>query len=488
VCSSDLSGSIILNINHKLNLTTLSQNIFYTSNTILNISSNYSYIYENTTFWYSINNNILTNNLLKIIDKNTSYTGGYSGNLGFTLDGGITWNEAIVDKNNGALTGTQANYITVYTYDASYAIIGGITKDSNIIYYSNNGGSTWYTLSDTNNAINYTVTCVCIYNLSETKKRFFYSGVYTTGLAPYISYVDIDDTLLNIGTTIKFTGTQVQTLYLTHFQHADTIDNYIYFVGDGIQIINAVTLDTYGMHNYGRSYSYNYIHAYDETHAIAVGQNIISITTDGLSWTDIETTTSGNLLGTLRSVYMYDAANAIAVGNTGTIMYSTNVDSLNQWQTIPQSILNSSGLGSIVVNPLYDLIGITMTDINTVVITQVVQKYDSSANSYTGKSNILYGFFPNLFNNPNNTVLDVSGNMNISGNISIINNRQLNTNQINVSGDILPINPHLYNLGSPAFPFNSLYLRNSVYLSNDTMYFIDAKNVVHRLGGHPSAI
>jgi hypothetical protein len=106
----------------------------------------------------------------------------------------------------------------------------------------------------------------------------------------------------------------------------------------------------------------------------------------------------------LNNVYIYDQSNAVIVKNNGNIIYSTNWTD-NNWNNIPFNALNSSGIGNNLTN--YDLKTIYMKDINTFIITKIDN----------GTSQILNCYFPVIFNNTNNFVLDVSGNMTITGNI-----------------------------------------------------------------------
>jgi predicted acyltransferase (DUF342 family) len=72
-----------------------------------------------------------------------------------------------------------------------------------------------------------------------------------------------------------------------------------------------------------------------------------------------------------------------------------------------------------------NLRGIFMPDINSFVISDVSSNFVN--NTTLGNSKTIYGFFPNLFNRVNNKVLDVSGNMAITGDILIDGSGQITT-------------------------------------------------------------
>jgi hypothetical protein len=127
----------------------------------------------------------------------------------------------------------------------------------------------------------------------------------------------------------------------------------------------------------------------------------------------------------LRGVYIYDLSRAVAVGDNGVFIYTNNWSQANSWIVVPPTLLNSSGISNRILGA--NLRGIHMYDINTFVIANVNQAYNPGVKQL-GESQILYCYFPNIFNRVNNGVFDVSGNMYISGDININDAGQIFSN------------------------------------------------------------
>jgi hypothetical protein len=84
--------------------------------------------------------------------------------------------------------------------------------------------------------------------------------------------------------------------------------------------------------------------------------------------------------------------------------------------------LNSSGIGNTITQ--HDLKSIFLKDLNTFIIAKVNENYSNENN---GKSQILRCYIQSIFNSDKNNVLDVSGNMQISGDIIINNSGKIST-------------------------------------------------------------
>uniref|UniRef100_A0A6C0I3Z2 Peptidase S74 domain-containing protein n=1 Tax=viral metagenome TaxID=1070528 RepID=A0A6C0I3Z2_9ZZZZ len=413
----------------------------------------------------------------------------FQNTISYTKDGGLTWTNSIIDTTTTSAMITNPFTICCYSYDSSYAFVGctssystGIQSAINAIYYTNNGGTSWAKMNDSISSYIYTITSIyAIDTPSTSSKRIFFSGVANNSLT--IFYVDVLNNVLAAGNTITFSVDGELANHVTGFSSSftkisssDGSGNDLYYVGNGIQHVSVAAGIADMSYNIGVTVNYNNICYYDSSHVVAVGSNIISSTTDGQHWFDVSYTTnqygSSVLVGNLRDVCIYDPSKAIAVGNGGTMLYT--VDGYKSWNPISSQLLNSSGIGSLLTNPNYDLTGIMMPTIDTFVISQVLAKYDPT-NSTKGNSRILYGFFPPLFNSANNNVIDVCGNMTIGGNVSIVEGGQLNTNKINVSGDILPTIENSFRLGTAINSFKSLYINKNAF------YFTDAGKTLSTL-------
>jgi hypothetical protein len=133
------------------------------------------------------------------------------------------------------------------------------------------------------------------------------------------------------------------------------------------------------------------------------------------------------------SVYVYDQSNAMVVGTNGTFLYTSN--GYTNWQLVPTSILNTSGNANQLTGTQLPLTNICMTDLNNFIISQTITPYTyiptipggTSVNT-SGNTYVFNGYFPNLYNNITNYVLDISGSMNISGDINVKDGGNINTN------------------------------------------------------------
>jgi hypothetical protein len=158
--------------------------------------------------------------------------------------------------------------------------------------------------------------------------------------------------------------------------------------------------------------------------------NTISYTTNGGdSWTSISIANT-----TFNSVFIYDEKRAIAVGNDGVLYYTNN--GYSTWNIVPDILLNSGGNSDILNGSSVTLRSIYMPDINSFVISRNIQSY--SANNQLGLSKIYYCHFPNLFNRSQNNVVDISGSIQLGGDLNINEGGNLYVNQDSI------LNGYLY--------------------------------------------
>jgi predicted acyltransferase (DUF342 family) len=377
----------------------------------------------------------------------------------YTVDGGVTWNLSRVDTSSDLETTSRS--LNVYTYDNNYAVIG---SSNNFFYYTLNGGIKWnpFALSDPfGNVRIRTTVCLYIGEFNGSTKRVFIT--YTLGASPtmYIVYFNLNFTILPVSTggtyfissSLHTTLTpSIRTIY-----HNDGYGDLVYFVGTGInqyQISSATS-------NYliNTNYTYYNIACYNNSYAIAVGNNIISYTKDGTNWTDIvlSNTSVGNVV--LRSVSILSLTQAVAVGDGGIFIYTTN-GSIT-WNIVPNSILNTSGYAGRINNSNNMLRSIFINNLDTMIISSVKLPYSltqsgSQIIQVSGITKIYNCYLPNLFNRANNNVLDVSGNSTHSGDININDGGNLITNNstfnlINTTAQTVNFagNASTINIGNP---------------------------------------
>jgi hypothetical protein len=346
----------------------------------------------------------------------------------YTRNGGISWSKSRIVDNFDPLSThrtdlelTYNEFNSGYMYDQNYAIIGG---DKGFLFYTNDGGETWNNITFAN-GINSSIKGLYIgerdSSPSTDYKRFvvlYSSAIIVFDLTLTKLNTDINSTInITIGDDEKKNFTNGES-----FKSMHGYGNYLYIVGDSIfkyDIISKTAAISHTLPNF----SYNSVYAYDNNYVIAVGDRIISYTKNGGStWTNITTNTLDLAIEsiTLNSVYILNANNAIAVGNNGIIVYTS--DGAVTWKTAANDITNSSGNGNTLVNSNYELNGIVMQDLNTFLVSTLIRPLirleDLSIQEF-GKTNIMYCFFPNLMNRVNNYVFDVSGNMGMDGDIRI---------------------------------------------------------------------
>ena len=325
----------------------------------------------------------------------------YRKHILYTKDSGNTW---ITNTDLSGTTIDSSGYFlrTTFVYNTQFAIVAG---DIGYAFYTYNGGTNWATITGQPTNSNITAAYVTAYN-SNTR---VYLG-YANG---NIQFFDILSTAnitngIGIGNTNQVINNTAITIGPNPIRQINSIGNTVY-------VIDASYIYTYSNNNLSnlsntKSGAYSSLSIYDANNLVAVGTNRIDRYTNG-TWSSISLTNTQ-----LNSVFVYDASRAVAVGNAGVFLYST--DGYNTWSTVPNSILNTSGNAARLTDPAYNLTNITMTDINTFLITKMISVYNASTQQY-GNTSIFTAYYPNLFNNVGNYVLDISGSSRISGDINI---------------------------------------------------------------------
>jgi hypothetical protein len=363
----------------------------------------------------------------------------YSQYISYSNDGGQSWKQSLVNPllgYNGDDIGEFVSNLyessihtntSVYTYDNSFSIL---VANGGFMWYTINGGLNW---SQYLGIPNYNFTSVFVdssYVFAASDNSLCYFNT------PYTNYPK--DTNGNIispmqpGPSISYGidnngGYTITTVYSPiRINSVHATNTSVFACGNGIVYLNRITIDSkirLDLSYNVNSKSYNSIFALNNS-VVAVGANIISYSNTGgltnASWTDISLSNT-----TLNSVYIFDTSNAIAVGNNGVILFSNN--SFANWNPVPQEILSSSGNASTLIDTSNNFTSITMSDADTFIISAVNQTYIYNTSggiqnaTQNGKSKLYYCFFPNLFNRVNNHVLDLCGNMRVSGDIRVEN-------------------------------------------------------------------
>jgi len=415
----------------------------------------------------------------------------------YTTNGGKTWNQSNVYQLSVTADDFNATFYNSFMLDDKYGMVSG---ERGYIFITNNSGVSWYKIElldqtgipiTTNPVIQTAVIAKNASRLIMTYKNI--GSPYTTG----IYFFDIADlstlfasasnnvigiiptainagppTAITIGHNIQSNPERTSDGFMV--TSTSVTNTFSYFAGDGIaryknaalaagvpySDIDAYTIKTIAIY-YG-------ISAFDDNHAIAVGDKKISSTIDGITWT--HKTTAGLGLGNivLKSVVACDASNAIAIGSQGELIYSYNWgDSAPLWAFVPDSILNTSGAKKMLSTGTGHLQNISMVELSAFVIVNVIRDFVDGATDLTdvaGQSKILYCYLPNLFNNLNNNVLDVSGSIAITGQVKVYNGELL-INTVNSNAD-----------NKPAFDARTLNLGSKTHIVN--IGFNDDKSLI----------
>jgi cytoskeletal protein CcmA (bactofilin family) len=348
--------------------------------------------------------------------------------ISYTTDGGKTWNNSSINNNNLQIT---IHDFTVNYYDLSYALIG---TSNSFVFYTRDKGINWNTVTLANDNFIRDIKTIYISNyVTADANRIFFAGLVgeSTGVTPTKPTIFYYDIILNNvfnGTNIDISTKYISTTLADSrfiIKNSDGFGNFVYFVGNGIQKINITSNPPTSVYYINTTdKQYNSIYAYDNNFVVAVGIIIISYTRNGIDWTDITFTDIS-----FNDVFIYDTSSAVAVGNNavgnkGIFYYTSNGTS---WASVPDTIINSSGIASLITNTNYKLSNIIMPNKDSYIISSIINPYDQ--NSSLGRTKMLYGYYPNLLNRTNNTVLELSGNIVISGDIEINDSGKLKTKQ-----------------------------------------------------------
>ena len=356
-------------------------------------------------------------------------------NLLYTNNGGVSWNLSDIYQYNVSNDDFITTFNAVYMYDDKYGFFGGT---GGFLFFTNDGGNSIYRiLGGVSNDINCIVACkvdndnIKLVIAHNDNKISYTNSIPKSGLD--------DPTPTQDGNKVYSTTIADNLPTLTNtITECHSNDNVIYFVGNGITkyTINTNTINEIANNN-NNNYNNVFVLPNINTHSIAVGENIISYTTNGTSWSDININNQK-----ITDVFMIDDKKNVIIGEDGYFAYTINGPAATEnWITVPDSILNSSGMAQRITSNENNLKRLFMPDNNTLIIANVITESSNdttdNSNDIVGYSKILYVFLPALFNRDNNTVLDICGNMMVSGNINSIDGRLYVGQTSTFNGDVL---------------------------------------------------
>jgi hypothetical protein len=331
-----------------------------------------------------------------------------------TTNGGQSWTVQPSGISNDYNFGNFSETLNIFVYDNNTVYVA--SRNNNYIFYSINGGATF---TFVNNSGIYKYNTLYANNNNNGNQVVYLGGtdsalVTTGGVTSIVSYPK-----LFYISNITNASPSYNVISSIQINQMDGVGNYLYVVGTGVQkydISNCPAIAPNAIYTtvYNSSNVYNCVYAYSATYAVAGGNGVISYTNNGMTWSSVYLPQYN-----IKSVYVYDTNNALAVGDAGAFLYTIN--GAITWNPVPTAILNASGIANQLQGSNCNLSGIFMPNLDSFVISNVLSTYTTSSNVgpivTAGKSKILYCFFPALFNSKNNPVLDVSGNMGITGDI-----------------------------------------------------------------------
>jgi len=379
----------------------------------------------------------------------------FSYNIHYSADGGINWNTTFPSSTitSGHTWKTQNNAVIAMNTPLNHGseTLHIIATNDSYIYFTNNISdiNPWYyfslslvdTTTNPNPEFNDIVFIETYY--VNSKLYLIYQNVGGNTF-----YIDCNNISKN-GNTLQsrffqnnptpFNNTELQPSSIalpTTITQSKQTGNYLFITSsdsgsgtDGgirrIEIDSNTNNMVYSSQN--TSSTYHNIDASENT-IIAIGENIISISTDnGSNWTNILPSSITNIgINTpiLRGIHM-ESENEVYIVGDGVFIYfrdntASNINDINYWNIITSEQLPQNGLQSIISDSNSMFIDVYKVDDENFTLTRQFKEYDY-ATSQNPITNLYYVNIPNLFNYETTHTLDICGNVGIDGNTNISN-------------------------------------------------------------------
>jgi hydroxyacyl-ACP dehydratase HTD2-like protein with hotdog domain/photosystem II stability/assembly factor-like uncharacterized protein len=342
----------------------------------------------------------------------SSSTAPHTQFFGRTTDGGYTWSTLRLvnlsgNPNPNSLENTPHGFTSIFMQSANNIYIAG---DSGYFFNSTNGGQTWATVTY-NNPTNLPIQANALH-ITTPSNRLIIGVDNATGIG---NGRILNSTTFTDISTASFISTGLARVKAIHGTNGDVV-----IAGQGGLTMYSTTTNTFGP-IIATDASFNAVKVYDGSHAVAVGYNVIYFTHD-MAWPTATWSQVSSLTGNLQSVQILDPLRAIAVGDAGLIVYST--DGFANWTRID----SPSDL---------DLTNINILNANDFVITGTAP---------SGKSEVINLYAPYLLNRPNNHVIEASGNIVVSGDLQVNDAGQILSN--NETFNVFPTTVKEVNIGN----------------------------------------
>ena len=303
----------------------------------------------------------------------------------YTTNGGKTWNFSNDLNTIDTDPILKSINFTVFYYNTQNIIIAG----DNYYYLSSDGGVNWGVLTSAIPAISGSISIyvnqISVLNLDPDPVRIYFSLNASNGGIYYIdNYSNANATLIDDSEIGSING-------IHGYFNDDKTFGRLFLAGDSLAVYNAIEMTPlYVKTNLG-DIIYNKIYTYLGIFAVAISDRSVIYTTDsGENWNYPSVFPSLSLSDNLNDICVWDLSNAIAVGNNGLIIYTTN--GAKTWKKLNLSDINAMGNGSNIINTSKNLTAVRMTDSYTFSIACVSQNYNP------GITDMFYLHLPDVFN------------------------------------------------------------------------------------------
>jgi hypothetical protein len=344
-----------------------------------------------------------------------------------SIDNGVTFYFSYCDLKTYIDTPIDIPFTAIcslVTGGYTYLFVGA---KNGYCYYSKDLGYSWNYISLPFNNL-FISNCAIL--LPDNATCRIYSSIEPSGFVGYINdnfiYFDIPISTLNGGGSINISSyTGFLNPYFSSIQHvvADS-SNYIYLLGNDATGLYGVL----AVYEYTIPSNYKYL---DNSHFISANSQIVLAPNNVvvLFYQNLFYYNSLTQIGTvpftinpfdsvflIQSAYVFDTMNSVVVGQrttpdslgqSGFVYYSN--DGFTTFQSVPLSMLNSKGNSfQLLKNPLSHIF---MPDLQHFVLLNNASTYNQS----------FYCYLPDIFTSTSNLVMDITGLVNVTGNVDITN-------------------------------------------------------------------
>lgn len=353
------------------------------------------------------------------------------------LSQGQTYYESnILYTNNGGITWINYQLEDLFASTLTYDVLTSRAIDNNSIFVISNTAKLGYINTDSNETTAVVYNTDTIFNALYVEHNSTYKILIGGGLVdsattkPSYFYYKLDEISFTIGLNAPPNRLDASCSNITQ---CDGSNNIVYFIGNGIEKIDFSSDIPISLRYDYPNNTYNNIFVYDANYVVVSGlSNIIYTYDGGESWNTADTqsfsinydyhgfnSNESYTSFTIKSISLYNNIYGVAIGTItdasgeyNLIIYTT--DGSKTWNRVNPKVFYSSGLGHLLEKT-------TINSINMITLNDFIfvdNTITGSSNPFiSGSSNIIYGFFPNIFNTFTNQVVDINGGMNVDGKI-----------------------------------------------------------------------